>query len=94
MSESQYRDSFMDWVNEEYGQNFTEHELMIQFYMNKIANELAILDGGRYDASYYMAWVWEGLEQYWPDYFDSATELDWETKRSTVRANNPWTCGG
>ena len=92
MTESQYRESFMNWVNESYGQNFTEHQLMIQFYMNEIASQLAILDGDRYDESYYMAWVWDGLKTYWPDFFSSSLTDSCENKRNIIMSNNPFQC--
>ncbi len=60
--------------------------------MEKLAYELWELNGKKYDPSYYMAYVWDGLKQYWPDKFSSTKEIDWNNKRNIVKANNPFKC--
>jgi hypothetical protein len=92
ITETQYRELFRNWVNQKYNKTFTEHELMIKFYMDEIAKSLAKLDGNKYDKSYYMAWIWDGLKQYWPNYFTNEVIESWQVKKQIVLNNNPFKC--
>jgi hypothetical protein len=65
---------------------------MIEKYMEKLAEELKILNGNKYDKSYYMAWVWDGLKEYWPNKFSDAKIKTWDYKRKVVEADNPFKC--
>jgi hypothetical protein len=91
-TEAEYRKNFLKYVNEKYGIPYDDHTLMIKKYMNKLATELWELNGEKYDPSYYMAWVAEGLEQYWPEKFSEADKASWKTKRDIIKANNPFKC--
>ena len=91
-TEAEYRKNFLKYVNEKYGIPYDDHTLMIKKYMNKLATELWELNGEKYDPSYYMAWVAEGLEQYWPEKFSEADKKSWKDKRDIVNANNPFKC--
>lgn len=91
-SEQEYRNLFRIWVNDKYSVQYTEHHLMIKYYMEQIASELAIIDGNKFDKSYYMAWVWDGLKQYWEDFVPQSLAQEWETKRLIVQNSSPFKC--
>ena len=91
-TETQFRQLFLAWVNQNYGIPYTEHQLMIEKYMEKLAEELRVINNNKFDKSYYMAWVWDGLKQYWPDYITSNKVADWENKRNIVKSQNPFKC--
>jgi len=91
-TEAEYQQNFLKYVNEKYGISYKEHHVMVKEYMNKLATELWELNGKKYDPSYYMAWVADGLEQYWPEKFSEADKASWKAKRDIVKANNPFKC--
>ena len=91
-TEIQYRENFLKYVNEKYDIPYSEHQLMIKKYMEKLSKELWELNGKKFDPSYYMAWVWDGLKQYWPDRFSDSVVQDWNNKRNIVKENNPFKC--
>ncbi len=91
-TEAEFINNFLKFVNEKYGIPYTEHQLIIEKYMEKLAGELREVDGNKYDNSYYMAWVWDGLKEYWPNKFSDAKIKDWDDKRKIVKANNPFKC--
>ena len=72
-TETQFRQLFLAWVNQNYGIPYTEHQLMIEKYMEKLAEELRVINNNKFDKSYYMAWIWDGLKQYWRSTFRPAT---------------------
>ena len=91
-SESEFKTNFLKYVNEKYGIPYTEHQLMIKNYMEKLAEELRILNDNKYDTSYYMAWVWDSLKRDWPNLFNESTVKGWNDKRDIVKMNNPFKC--
>ena len=91
-TEAEFINIFLKYVNEKYGIPYTEHQLMIENYMEKLAEELRILNGKKYDKSYYMAWVWDSLQQYWPKKFSDAKIKEWNDKKDIVKSNNPFKC--
>lgn len=91
-NEVQYKANFLKYVNEKFGIPYSEHQLMIEKYMEKLSIELWELNGKKYDPSYYMAYVWDGLSDSWPDKFNDAKVQAWNDKRDIVKANNPLKC--
>lgn len=91
-TEAQFKANFLKYVNEKYGIAYSEHQLMIENYMTQLANELWELNGKKYDPSYYMAYVWDGLSSTWPDKFSDSKVKSWEDKRDIVKSNNPFKC--
>ena len=80
-----------------YGIQYSEdHHRMILEYMDKAATDIRILNGNKFDNSYYMAWVWEGLSQYLlpsdKDKFPVTLTNSWNDKRKIVNSNSPWKC--
>lgn len=39
-----------------------------------------------------MAWVWNGLKQYWPNKFSASKIEGWDDKRDIVNVNNSFKC--
>ena len=91
-TEAEYKANFLKYVNETYGIPYTAHQLMIEKYMEKLAIELWELNGQKYDPTYYMAYVWDGLSDNWPDKFSDSKIKSWTDKRDIVKANNPFKC--
>lgn len=91
-TQAEYKAKFLKWVNEKYGVEYTEDRLMILTYMEKSAEELWILNGKKFDKSYYMAWVWDGLSGYWPNKFPESKIQEWNAKRELINQNNPFQC--
>lgn len=90
--ETEFKANFLKYVNEKYGIEYTEHQLMIKNYMEKLAEELKIINGNKYDTTYYMAWVWDSLKRDWPNLFNETTVNGWNDKRDIVKMNNPFKC--
>ncbi|MBK7011136.1 MAG: hypothetical protein IPH36_22130 [Saprospiraceae bacterium] len=91
-TQAEYKAKFLKWVNEQYGVIYTEDQLMIYTYMEICAEELWILNGKKFDKSYYMAWVWEGLDFYLPNAFPMSKIQEWNSKRDLVNLNSPFQC--
>ncbi len=82
------------WWWDFYGKGMTESQYRYEFkkYMKKVASELRIVDGSKYDASQYMTWVWDSLSHYCPEKIIQAAKDEWNRRLNIVNANHPWKC--
>ena len=85
VNETEFRNAWVEFAHEEFGYQGTEHHLMINQYIDDIAQALSDLNGGVYSADYYKALVWEGLEFWWPDAVPESTQQEWKDKYNEIK---------
>ena len=60
--------------------------------MENLAEEPKILNGNKYDKSYFMARFWDGLKEYQPNNFSDSKIKAWDDKIKIVQANTTFKC--